>query len=508
MNVKDILLPIVFGITSIWLVQYIFSPKDPSVGKPGSEFVAPTSAVAVKPLNLEIDFFDNKNDEKREAIITTVEFPHATWSFSSNGAVVENLTYKRVRGSVEQIFNTITPSLEKERGAFIVALQGLDATPYFYTFKGEEKLENSTTITYQATTPKALITKQFEVMNDSYTLNLTVTVEPKSDEEIQPRIFFPAPLLKFSDRSDEISAVVYGDRSGLTSKKAADVTGRGWELPPLFGAQDRYFAHVMIKDAQSFARRTYYKPQGVNSLQAILEGPSTREKSTWTISFYCGPKESDSLSAADPRLESLLDYGWFAPISKPMLYLLKLLYNYVHNYGWAILLLTLLIKLFMLPLTINGERAAKASTEIQRKMAYLDQKYKHDTETLNREKAELIKKNGMSMLGCLPILLQIPVFIGLQRVLGTSLELYKAPFLWMNDLSQSDPYYILPLMAGLGMALQMMQTGNARQRMTNGIIAIVITALSSTFSAGLLLFIAANTLSGVLFSRIQKALKI
>lgn len=506
MNVKDILLPIVFAISSIWLVQYIFGPKDTSLGKPGSEFVAPTSTATVQPLNLEVDFIDTK--QKSEATITKVETPHATWSFSSNGAILENLTYKRIRGGVEQVFNTIASPIEKDRGAFLVALNGIDSTPYYYTFKGEEKHEGATMLTYQAETSKAIITKLFVVFHDSYRLNLVVTLEPKTQEALQPRIFFPAPVLSFSDRADELSAVIYVDRSGLTTKKPAEITGRGWEYPPLFGAQDRYFANVMINDPQTFARRAYFKPQGVDSLQAILEAQEVKEKTTWDISFYCGPKESDAFAAVDNRLESLLDYGWFAPISKPLLYLLKLLYHYVKNYGWAILLLTLLIKLIMLPLTIRGERAAKTSSEVQRKMAYLDQKYKHDPETLNREKAELMKKHGLSMLGCLPLLMQVPVFIGLQRVLGNSLELYKAPFLWIKDLSQADPYYIFPILVGIGMAMQMMQTGNAKQRMTNGILAIVITAATSTLSAGLTLFIAANSLSGVIFSRIQKALKL
>lgn len=505
MNIKDMLLPILLAVASMWLMQYVIGPRDQQTGKAGTEFIAPVTAQSVKPLNLEVDFVDVT--PKREVIITQIETPNATWSFSNNGAIVESLVYKRVNGSVEQIFNTITPSIEKDQGAFLLALTGLGETPYYYDLVNKETSDGKTSLTYQVDTSKATIIKKFELFHDSYRLDVTIAIDPKTIEALQPRILFPAPKLTFSDKKDDVLAIVYGERSGLVAKKPVDVAGRGWEKPTMFGLEDRYFVHCMVNDQAMFTQRAYFKPQGIEGLQAILEGPEIKEKTEWQISFYCGPKESEAFASVDPRLESLLDYGWFAPISKPLLYLLKLLYGYVKNYGWAIILLTLLIKLIMLPLTVRGERAAKASSEMQRKMAYLDQKYKNDPETLNREKAELMKKHGLSMLGCLPLLMQIPVFIGLQRVLGTSLELYKAPFLWIKDLSQSDPYYIFPILVGIAMALQMMQSGNAKQRMTNGIMAIVITAATSTLSAGLTLFIAVNSLSSVLFSKIQKALK-
>lgn len=505
MNIKDILLPILLAVTGMWFVQYVFGPRDQQINKAGSEFVAPTSAQSIKPLNYEVDFVDALS--KREVVVTTIETPNATWSFSNNGAIVENLTYKRTNGSVEQVFNTITPTNEKDQGAFLVALNGLGATPYYYDLMSKQTENGITSLIYRSESPSATITKKFELFHDSYQLNVTVNIAPK-EAGVQARILFPAPAATFSDKKDDVLAIVYGERAGLTAKKPADVIGRGWERPTIFGLEDRYFVHSMVNDTNSFTQRAYFKPHGVDGLQAIIEGPEVREQTEWKIAFYCGPKESDAFATVDSRLESLLDYGWFAPISKPLLYLLKLLYGYVKNYGWAIVLLTLLIKLIMLPLTARGERAAKMSSEVQRKMAYLDQKYKNDPETLNREKAELMKKHGLSMLGCLPLLLQIPVFIGLQRVLGTSLELYKAPFLWIKDLSQSDPYYIFPILVGIAMALQMMQSGNAKQRMTNGIMAIVITAATSTLSAGLTLFIAVNSLSSVLFSRIQKAFKL
>lgn len=161
----------------------------------------------------------------------------------------------------------------------------------------------------------------------------------------------------------------------------------------------------------------------------------------------------------------------------------------------------------MVPFTLHGERSRKKHLEAQRKLQYLEQKYKHDPEALKREKAEFAKKHGISgMLGCLPLLLQIPVFIGLQRVLSNAIELYKAPFLWIPDLSAADPYYILPATVGIGMAFQMAQSGDPRQRVANIIVAIIIAAVTANLSAGLTLFISASTLLGLAQTYIQKSL--
>lgn len=112
------------------------------------------------------------------------------------------------------------------------------------------------------------------------------------------------------------------------------------------------------------------------------------------------------------------------------------------------------------------------------------------------------------LLGCLPLLLQVPIFIGLQRVLTNAIELYKAPFLWIPDLSARDPYYILPALVGVGMAVQMAQTGDARQRVANILIAIVVAAVTANLSAGLTLFICVSTFLGLAQTALQKAFKL
>jgi YidC/Oxa1 family membrane protein insertase len=174
--------------------------------------------------------------------------------------------------------------------------------------------------------------------------------------------------------------------------------------------------------------------------------------------------------------------------------LLKFLYSLIGNYGLAIIVLTVLVKLLLLPFTYKSEASMRQQAEVQKKLAYLQQRYKDDPEKLNQERTELIRKHGMPGLGgCLPLLLQLPLFIALSRVLYSSIELYKAPMWWIPDLSASDPYYILPIGVAIVMLLQA-ATVDAKQRLSVIAMALVFGALTVNFASGLALYIFVSTL--------------
>jgi YidC/Oxa1 family membrane protein insertase len=145
---------------------------------------------------------------------------------------------------------------------------------------------------------------------------------------------------------------------------------------------------------------------------------------------------------------------------------------------------------------------------MQKKLAYIEQKYKHDPERLRKEKAELISKHGMPGLGgCLPLFAQLPIFFALSRVLTNSLELYKAPFLWVCDLSAPDPYYILPIVIALSMIFQGLSSGEGKQQFISLAMALVFGAFSARFSAGLCLYIIVGTLFFAIQTFLQEKMK-
>jgi len=285
----------------------------------------------------------------------------------------------------------------------------------------------------------------------------------------------------------------------------------GWYVPRLFGSDSRYFIHSMISDQNSFAQRAYYKLEDRDRLFSILEGPTVTTHSSWVLSFYFGPKELDALASVDSRLEQTLDYsGILAPLAKIMLYLLRWFYKYLHNYGLAIIALTLFFQLLLLPLTVrhNEEKFKKQQAEYQRKLAHIKQLYKDNPERLTAAQAELVRTDGLPGLGCLlPFLFQLPIFFALNRVLSSSFELHQAPMLWIPDLSAKDPYYILPLLVVLAMLAQDGKV-DPQQRMTKFFAALVFGAVTASFSAGLALYICMNRAFGLAQTYIMKYFKL
>jgi YidC/Oxa1 family membrane protein insertase len=395
-----------------------------------------------------------------------------------------------------------------------VALQ--EKTPFYYELLSAEESESAYELMYAGDNDNCVVQKVFIIDKKSPKIDLLVEVAHKNGKHgtIEPRIFFPAPFMPDIRDTDIISSVVI-DQTHVFAKKQVgqlDVL-RGWFKPLLFGSDSRYFVHAMISDNDHFAQRAYYKLEDHTRLFSILEGPMVDRTASWQLSFYCGPKDLNDLVAVDPRLEKTLEYsGLLSSISKLMLYLLKWFYKYLHNYGLAIIALTLFIQILLLPLSLRNdeEKFKKKQAEYQRELAYIEQRFKGNPEQLTAERAELIRKNGLPFpgLGCLlPILLQVPLFIALRNVLTSSFELYQAPMAWIPDLSLRDPYYILPLLVTFTMLLQDEKGSDPQQRMTKMMVAFLFGIITASLSAGLTLYIFLGQAFGFIKARIIKYYK-
>ena len=504
MNLKELLIPLSLALLGTWLIQYFFFPgQEPARVEIAADrsFIAPTSVQVAEPLDFEIDFSDAPSKRAKE--VTIINLPHRSVHFSNDGAIIEFMGYNRTLGGKETLLEVILPEQGRERGAFLVALNGLGSTPYYYTLTGKQEDEKGVVVTYKGESAAAVVTKQFMLHRDTYQIDLTITVEPKG-KDVQARLFFPSPPAV----DGGVQAILSTQKKAIEKKPIKDLVQFGKERPSLFGLEDHYFLNVLIKDPEFFAHRAYFAV-GIETAEAILQSASVTKPMTWHLSFYAGPKELKALNVVDPRLEGVLDYGIFGPLSKLLLFLLNFFFGLVGNYGVAIILVTLLVRLILLPFTLKGEQSQRKHAEAQKRLTYLQQKYKDDPERLAHEKAEFARKHGVpGLLGCLPMFLQLPIFIGLQRVLNHAIELYRAPFLWIPDLSARDPYYILPVLLGVGIILTTSQTGDPRQRIANIVIAIIVAAVTANLSAGLSLFICVSTFLGLAQTAVQKALKV
>ncbi len=217
--------------------------------------------------------------------------------------------------------------------------------------------------------------------------------------------------------------------------------------------------------------------------------------------FYSGPAIADDMEKASPSLKLTIDYGWFWFISAIIFWMMQKIYNFVGNWGWSIVLVTVVIKLMFYHLSAKSYRSMSALKKLQPKMTALKERYGEDKQKFTQATLELYKKEKVNpMSGCLPILVQIPVFIGLYWVLIESVQLRHAPFiLWIHDLSTKDPYYVLPLLMGLSMFLQQRLNpppADPVQAKVMMLMPVIFTALFINFPAGLMLYwFVNNTLS-------------
>ncbi len=455
---------------------------------------------ACRPLRLDISFLEDKGVQKKT--ITQFDTSKARYTFSTEGASLERLEFKRNWGGKEGYLETVFPPtyLERQKRCFLVAFD--DQTPFAFDLVNKTEEEDRYTLTYQAAIGNKTLRKEFIVFKDSYRIDLNISLKSEEETPAQLRVLFPSPMVPELGQKDIIDAIVLDANTKVrTEPKTVELLESYWIQPSLIGLQDRYFVHALVGDTHSFVQRAYFKEVDGDSLYAVLEGPEVSQ-GIWRLSFYCGPKESAAIVKVDARLEQVLNYGWLAiisrPVSKIFLDILNIFYSYCKNYGLAIIILVVLMRLLLMPFTASADQSARQRAELQKKMAYIEHKYKHDKEELLKAKAELIRKHGMPGLGSMLVLiLQLPLFIALGWVLSNSIQLYMAPFLWIPDLSAPDPYYILPMTLVLGMLGQALMAHEASQRISLLVMSIVVGAFTAKLSAGLTLYIVVSTFAAV-----------
>ena len=256
---------------------------------------------------------------------------------------------------------------------------------------------------------------------------------------------------------------------------------------------DRYYTSLIYNFEKSLS--VTVMPDEQSNPQAFIHGGSNI-----TFSGFMGPKNHRDLEALNPELIDVIDYGWFTFIAKPMFLLLQFIQGYVGNWGWTIVILTILIKLVLFPLSFKGMVSMQKLKDLAPKMKEIQAKYKDDKQKQSMHMMELYKKHGANpMGGCLPLILQIPVFFAIYRVLLNAIELKGAPWMfWVHDLAEMDPYFVLPVLMGVTMFLQQKITPNTMQdEMQKKIfqfLPVIFTFFFLWFPAGLTLYWFINNL--------------
>lgn len=510
---KKFFISVGLSLATVWALQYYWYKPTPessevslksgqAVPKPGEAIKVPVREDLFKPLKLSTSFASADTQENREIVIDT---PQVVVKVASRGGVVAGLEFKNYVNGVKQPLNTIG-SRPEVSGAGALGLFFDEAAPLNYrVVESSEQKTNS--VLLQAEHQGWLISKEYAVDLASFKLDLRLSFEPVQPHytPISPRLFMPAPLVaEFKD--DQPTTFVFNEhRNELEKKAAGSEEGFIWywqTQQALIGMQNKYFVHALTGDRGQFVQRAYFcKSLDSKSLQMVLEGPLVQEKSEWNLSFYLGPKIHEELVRVDSRLSTLFAGGWFAWLTKLMLKFLDFITKYVKNLGLAIIVLAVLLKLPLVPLSIYSrikmERYQKHAPIISRIRA----KYRGDQQMQLQEVSRYHQEHNISpstpMVGCLPLVLQLPIMYSLYDILNNSLQLYQAPFFgWIVDLSAKDPFYVIPVLMGVTMIWQQMMApvNDEKQRVAMFFVSIVMTVVFSGLPVGLVLYWLINNL--------------
>lgn len=264
---------------------------------------------------------------------------------------------------------------------------------------------------------------------------------------------------------------------------------------------EHYFLSAWVPDAKS--TNTYYTRvdndniYNIGAVTPVEVAPMTTQ--TVKGEFYIGPEIAHDLEQISPGLNLTVDYGILWPISQVIFWLLKAINNFIGNWGWSIIFVTLIIKILFYKLSASSYRSMGKMRLLQPRIELLKERHKDDKQQFSMALMELYKKEKLNPLGgCLPILIQIPVFIALYYVLLESVELRHAPFmLWIKDLSSRDPYFVLPLIMGATMFLQQKMNPTPPdpiQAKVMMFMPVIFTVLFVSFPAGLVLYWTVNNI--------------
>jgi YidC/Oxa1 family membrane protein insertase len=532
-----------FLVLIIW--SYVFGPSKEQVPEKGAphekESVkeasqSPTipavnpAAIVETPRRTEGALISKATEREIE-----IDTPFYKAVFSNVGPTIKSFKLKDYRETTDPASPMIDlVNLEKGMGDFFLATFGQKSaagtdTKIYEVDDQSIRLEaggSAKDLVFRSVTPQGVsIHQTYRFYPDQYRIDLNFHMINESSEivtgpftvvlkALPPKgkksyYSFLGLLLLLEDKLKEVKIKEVSEEKILAGQI-------GW-----MAYEDDFFISAVIPDQPTKA--TF---KGRLTSSGVLEGtyfapnvsinPSERVTSNYTL--YFGPRELGTLKKLGKNLERAVNFGWTDIIAKPLLHLLRFFNRYINNYGVSIILLTILVKILFWPLTHKSYKSMKEMQKLQPRMAKMREKYKNDKAQLNKEMMALYKTYKVNpMGGCLPMVIQIPVFFALFRILGTTIELRHAPFaLWINDLSAPDrlfhfnfeipfmspPYGIpvLTLLMGASMFIQQKMTptpGDPTQAKIMLFLPIIFTFMFINFPSGLVLYWLVNNLLSI-----------
>lgn len=409
-----------------------------------------------------------------------------------------------------------TFSIAFENGTVTVPAQ----TSWEFLEKDSTKVEGGySTVAYRIATKSAVIVKTFKVSENPYLVDVDIQITNQSESAIQDQMAFF--VVGFNDPDADRSMLDFRPDliEGLCKSKddleraLPDSLEEPMKLegPAIWGGVNRRYVALLAvpeKGAETCKISIEDKKLVVSKMTSKKLDIAPKQTRNFSYMTFVGPKIYEDLGALGFGLEQTVDFGILTFICRPLHWGLIMSHKATGNWGWAIVLLTILIRLALWPVNKKVYANSEGMKEIQPQLAALKEKHKNDQKRLSEETMKLFRENGVSMLGCAPMLLQMPILFAFYWTILYSAELYHADFIfWYVDLSAPDPYYILPVLQGVTMFLQqqMMPTpaapdgANANMmKIMMKIMPITMTVFMLFLPSGLTLYYFLSLLIGVI----------
>jgi YidC/Oxa1 family membrane protein insertase len=487
----------------------------PTSGTPAQTATAPAAASAVTAPAAPVSAPTGQPAKNIQ-----VETDNYIAVFTTQGARLKSFQFKNYRASAEPKsppFEIIAAAKDVPLplGVRWQAPAAFDDAALSYSAQGADlKLTGDAkgTLVFQAQTADGLtISKSLTFTGNLYPIQFDVAVQAASGNA-------PVPEILLTDKSDHTVATPGAPFEGFIAlidnkikREAPAEAIKGHEFSgdiAWAGFGHTYFFFALMPE-NGAGHKVSVRQDGA-ALIASVSGAAASDR----YKLYIGPKELDILKSAGKDIDRAIDHGYFGFISVPLLYVLHFFHRFTRSYGIDIIILTVLIKLIMWPLTHKSFTSMKAMQKLGPQMEKLKERYANDKEKLNKEIMDLYKRNGVNPLGgCLPMALQFPVFIGLYNALSTPIELRHAPFLWIPDLSRPDwqalPFTfngwhlgvpILTIIMGATMFIQQWMTpsaGDPNQKKMMMLMPLMFTFMFVSFPAGLTVYWLVNNVLGI-----------
>lgn len=374
-----------------------------------------------------------------------------------------------------------------------------------YRLTGDQPL----IVDLEATHQGLEVTKRFEFRPGQYLVRVSYLVDNTTDREISAGLFAQIKRDDQEALGDKpftlgpqpyLGAALTTNESRYEKLTFDDIDEDGAYRAAVDGGWIAFLQHYFLSAwvANEDQTNTYYGRKRSDGTYlfgytAPLQTLNPGSRGEWNTRFFAGPKDQNRLEEIAPNLNLTVDYGFLWWLAVPLFKILDWIHDVVNNWGVAIILLTVMVKLLLYPLSAASYRSMANMRRVAPQMKRLQERYADDRQKLSQEMMALYKKEKVNPLGgCLPMLLPMPIFIALYWVLFESVELRHAPFmLWIDDLSAMDPYFVLPLLMGASMyVMQLMSpaVGDPMQQRMMRMMPIMFTVLFLFFPAGLVLY--------------------